>query len=465
MLITHVAAELAPIAKVGGLGDVIYGLSKELVREGHLVNIILPKYDTLPSALLNNLHVEIPELTTSLGKCKIWAAKVENLSLTLIDPIEKNYFSRGKIYGCSDDTERFLFLCASAVAYLASSKKKVDALHLHDWHTALIAALKKEKKELDSIKTVLTLHNIEYQGECDPKLLAKMGLKKEEPNLLKIGIIYADALTTVSPTYEKEIQTPIAGWELDQLLQKNRGKLKGILNGIDPEFWNPETDSYLFKQYAIDSPIETILKEKKANRNQLPLERSDKPLVACITRLVPQKGPELIKHALLRTLEKGGQFILLGGAGSKEIVQKFTELKQQFAKNKNLSIALTQDEPLAHRIFAAADLLIIPSLFEPCGLTQLIAMRYGTIPIARKTGGLADTVFDIDTSDQPLEKRNGFTFDFADNEGVNWALDRAFSYYKQDKNKWHTLIQNGLSHNFTWKKSVHEYLNLYQKTN
>lgn len=462
--IMHIATELAPIAKVGGLGDVVYGLSKELIRQGHFVEILLPKYDCLDYQLLKNLKVEIPELSFDAGSVTIWSANLDNLSIKLIEPLARDDFLRGKIYGEPDDIERFVYFSQACLKYILTKKTPPNILHIHDWHPALTIPLLQKEKSLKSIRTVLTLHNLEYQGQCNPQLLTDLKIPPAN-SFLELGITYADAVTTVSPTYEKEIQTSIGGWGLDKLLTKNVSKLTGILNGIDPEYWNPEKDPHLFQKYSLSS-LSHIQHGKKANqahlRQLLGLTPSHLPLVACVTRLVSQKGPQLIAHALLRTLEKGGQFVLLGSSGTPEITHEFRLLKERFADNPHLSLNFDRNESLAHLIYASADLLLIPSLFEPCGLTQLIAMRYGTIPLVRKTGGLADTVFDIDTATVPVTQRNGFTFDFPDTAGINWALDRALECFAHDKKKWHSLIENGSKLDFSWKQSVQDYLKVYR---
>ena len=197
-------------------------------------------------------------------------------------------------------------------------------------------------------------------------------------------------------------------------------------------------------------------------RDLFKLKHSDAPLVASVTRLVHQKSPELIKYSFHRTLEKGGQFILLGTTNVPSFQDEFEKFQQEFRNNANGIVLLDKDEALAHQIFAAADLFIIPSLFEPCGLTQLIALRYGTVPLARFTGGLADTVFDIDTSSRPLEERNGFTFDFPDKKGVDWALSRALDCFQHDPKKWQTLVLHGIEQDFSWKHSIRDYLSIYR---
>lgn len=493
MYIVHIASELAPIAKVGGLADVIHGLSKELCRQGHHVEIILPKYDCMHYEHLNNLKVEHREIWSFDGPYRynntIWSAEVDQLKVLLIESHHPQYyFSRGVVYGCSDDIDRFTYFSRTAMEYLFKSGKQPDAIHVHDWPTALVPVLYTDMYTELGYRTggtVLTIHNMEHQGKCQPQNISRAGLRGEsylspekmqdpfsfnDVNLLKGGIVYADKVTTVSPNYEKEIQTPEGGFGLQEVLLKYRKKLKGILNGIDEDYWNPEKDPHLIKKYPSHNmdgkqlPVAIAGKQenKRQLRTHLRLKDSDTPLVAAVTRLVPQKSPELIKYALQRTLEKGGQFVLLGTSPIHSITSEFEVLRDSLKNNQNVVILLDKHEALAHQIYAAADMFIIPSLFEPCGLTQLIALRYGTVPIARITGGLADTVFDADTSSRPPQERNGFTFDFPDTKGVEWALARALDCYKKDQKKWQMLMQNGMRQDFSWKHTAPEYLALYQ---
>lgn len=495
MYIVHIATELAPIAKVGGLGDVLYGLSKETAQNHHKVDIIIPKYDCINYLPLKNLSVAHRELWSFEGPYRynntVWSGELENLNVFLVETHHPNYyFSRGMIYGCPDDNDRFTYFSRAALEYLFKAGKHPDVIHIHDWPTALVGPLYKDMYiplGLRAGGVVLTIHNLEHQGKCALHNLNRAGLRGEnyltpeklqdpgsptEVNLLKGGIEYADFITIVSPTYEKEIKTAPGGCGLDETLVKNQNKLKGILNGIDETFWNPEIDPYLVKHYSthqVNTPerLMKVLEGKAENRKHIRshfrLSETDAPIVASVTRLVSQKGPHLIKQALFRTLEKGGQFILLGSAFSGPIEMEFRNLQKQFAKNRNVAICLDTDEALAHLIYAAADMFIIPSLFEPCGLTQLISLRYGTPPIVRSTGGLADTVFDIDTATIPIEKRNGYSFDFPDIKGVNWALDRAIECWFKDKKKWHQIIQQGINMDFSWRHSISEYLAIYSK--
>lgn len=493
MHIVQIATELAPIAKVGGLGDVIYGLSKELSRLGHTVEILLPKYDCIHYPLLKNLKVEQKELWSYDGPYRfnntVWSAQVDGLKVLMIEPHHPQYFfSRGMIYGCEDDIDRFSYFSRTAMEYLFKANKRPDAIHLHDWPTALAAVLYKDMYQPLGYMaggTVLTIHNMEHQGRCLPQNLSRTGLRGEsyldpdkmrdpyafgEVNLLKGGIEYADRVTTVSPTYENEIQTPEGGFGLESVLIKHRAKLKGILNGIDEDFWNPEKDPHLVQKYpthGIDKGrISSLIQGKQENKRQLRthlgLKDSDAPLVASVSRLVPQKSPDLIKFALSRSLEMEAQCIVLGTSPIPEIHKEFERLQQELATNENAKILLDKDEALAHQIYAAADIFIIPSRFEPCGLTQLIALRYGAVPVARMTGGLADTIFDIDTSSRPAQERNGFTFDALDTQGLDLALTRAIDCFRKEPGKWQQLLLNGVNRDFSWKHAAPEYVSLYQ---
>jgi len=495
MKIVHICSELAPVAKIGGLADVVFGLAKTFSEQGIDVEVLLPKYDCLDYSSLKNLRVEKRDLWSYEGFQRInntlWAAELGTIKVLLLETHHpKLYFSRGKIYGCEDDISRFIYFSRAALEALFKSEKWPDILHLHDWPTALGAVLCKDMYSalgMKHLRTLFTIHNILHQGQCSPFDLSQAGLlgesylypnKMQDPisphliNLLKGGMLYADAVTTVSPTYQQEIATVEGGYGLDKEVRAIAPKLTGILNGIDLATWDPETDVHLVKKFSIRSydtkeQIEKILEAKRENRKfiqmHLKLGASQAPLVTCISRLVPQKGPELIKECLLRTLELGGQFVLLGSQPPKDLEEIFIKLRQDLHHDPNVAIWLDQDETLAHLLYAASDILIVPSIFEPCGLTQMIALRYGTIPLVRETGGLADTIFDIDTSSASLDKRNGFTFKHPDVSGIRWALDRAIKYKTTQPERWIELMQHGFNADFSWKHSAQQYLELYQK--
>jgi ADP-glucose type glycogen/starch synthase len=281
---------------------------------------------------------------------------------------------------------------------------------------------------------------------------------------LKSGLIYSDAVIAVSPTYAKEMLTKEYGCGLEKVLQKKRKKLFGILNGIDTKKFTPLKDPFIKYHYSSKDNIEKIIEKKNENKKflqkKLKMNISSKPLFCSIGRLVPQKGPFLIKQSIFKTTKNGGQFILLGSSSVKKIKRNFFSLKKKLSKNRDISLNFAFDEELAHQIYAAADFIIVPSLFEPCGLTQMIALRYGTIPIVRKTGGLADTIFDV-TSKNPL--KNGFLFEKFSKKDLLSALDRAFFYFFKKPEKLKILIENGIKEDFSIEKSAKKYEEFYKK--
>ena len=463
MEIIHVSAELAPIAKVGGLGDVLHGLSRSLLDKGHGITIVLPKYDTLDLHGIKNLEVlETNQMIHFGGKeypNTLWRGMVDEIPVVLIeshDPHE--FFDRGKVYGCPDDVDRFNYFCLSAMEYIR--KRECDVVHLHDWHTAALAGLLKERNPAIRAKVLLTIHNLAYQGQCDATALERMGWKSEllrsgdHYNLLKGGIVFADKVTTVSPTYAHELLTTDISGALRATLQAHHHKFSGILNGIDYAFWNPKTDKFLPHHYSLHGLAQKEL-VKQAVKKRLSLADEKCPLVCAVTRLVHQKGPELIKAAILRTLEWGGQFVLLGSTSDERTHTQFYNLKRKLAGSAHVHLELSFSEELSHLVFAASDLFLIPSLFEPCGLTQQIAMRYGTVPVARSTGGLADTV---------LEGKNGFLFGPPTVEALNRSLDRALETWHHRPDIWHSLVEEGMSTDFSWEKPAEKYLALYRCT-
>ncbi|KAL3700083.1 hypothetical protein R1sor_018105 [Riccia sorocarpa] len=487
--VVHIAAEMAPVAKVGGLGDVVTGLGRALQKKGHLVEIILPKYDCMDYSRIKNLKVLDVELYSYFDgqthKNKIWLGIVEGLPVYFIEPHHPaKFFWRGQFYGENDDFKRFTYFCRAALEFLLQSGKRPDMIHTHDWQTAVVAPLYWDiyvPQGLDSARLAFTCHNFEYQGVDAPGALASCGLNvpqlhrpdrmqdnfaHDRVNLLKGGIVFSNVVTTVSPTYAQEVRSPEGGRGLHLTLAQHLKKFFGVLNGIDDEAWNPATDPLLEYQFSADD-----LSGKYANKAALrarlglaPADASeDKPLVGCITRLVPQKGVHLIRHSIYRTLECGGQFILLGSSPVPNIQREFEGIARDFEQHPHIRLILKYDEALSHSIYAASDMFVIPSIFEPCGLTQMIAMRYGSIPIVRKTGGLNDSVFDADDSSYPEAKKNGFTFTAPNEGGLNFALDRAMSYYKTDRDWWQRLVSRAMKMDYSWNHSADEYIELYRQ--
>jgi starch synthase len=448
----------------------------------------------MDSDQIRDMSIEVQDLLSyydgQMYSNTIWVGWVENLKVYFVEPHHpRHFFNRGCIYGCDDDVDRFLYFSRTAVEFMFKQEMKPDIIHVHDWRTAVVPILCKDVyKSLGFThpKTALTIHNIEYQGRCSTTDIGRIGLtdpsykteeKMQDPhdpkdvNLLKGAIVYSDALTTVSPNYSKEVQTVDGGKGLDKVIKKYSGKLRGILNGVDYSIWNPEIDRYLPSHYssrempANKKDRDTLDKKaylKKLLRERLNLDEPHRPVVGIVTRLVPQKGIELIKHALYRTLEKNGQFILLGSSPIPSINAEFHELKHHFADHPHVSLVLHHQEELAHVIYAGSDIFIVPSIFEPCGLTQLIALKYGAVPVVRRTGGLADTIFDVDFSGKPFEETNGYTFDDPDANGVNSALDRAIKCWFEEPDKWRRLMINGMNDDYSWNHPAEAYVRMYQ---
>ena len=478
MHIVHIATEFAPLCKVGGLGDVVTGLSRELTGLGERVEIILPKYNFVKL----NFQVEVSsfyvnEKNTSIDNT-MWKAESEDCSLHFLESHHPHqYFNREKIYGYDDDTPRFIYFSKAVVEYLKLKKEPIDVLHLHDWHVSTVALLVKQlyQNEISVKKIILSIHNIEHQGKCASHDLTAIEipyeltepLKGDNPhfpetvNLLKAGIIYSDAIVTVSPTYAKEILTPQYGFGLEKILQQNKTKLLGILNGLDAKLWNPETDPFLKQHYTASDSMKKVLNAKQKTKKSI-FNSTNQPWIGTISRLVPQKGPELIEEALRKTVEMGGVFIILGSSPIPEIQSHFESLKQSYKDNPNVQIILEYNEELSHTLFAALDFLVVPSHFEPCGLTQMIAMRFGTVPIVRATGGLKDTVYDCEDFSNPAQIRNGFSFQKATKQDMAHTIQRAIHLFKNDPIAFQSLIKHGMNTDFSWKRPAREYLRIYQ---
>jgi len=495
MHIVHIASELAPLAKVGGLADVLIGLSREQSWKGHDVDIIIPKYDCINSDDIRDLAVDYMDLLSFYNgewvHNTVWIGWVENLKVYFIEPHHpRHFFNRGCFYGCEDDIERYLYFSRTAMEFLYKKRLEPDIIHIHDWQTAAVAPLYYEMYRALGYtrpKIVFTIHNIEYQGKCSASDLDKIGLNGTallqpdklqdnlDPkliNLVKGAIVYSNFTTTVSPNYAKEVKTPEGGRSLDTTLIKYQNKFAGVLNGIDYSYWNPEVDRYLPAHFSArempnskkdHNTLDRKAYVKKIMREHLSLSEDHKPLIGCVARLVPQKGIELIKDTLNYALAHNGQFILLGTSPIPEISAEFHKLKTKYADHPDVHLILHHQEDLAHMVFAASDMFIVPSLFEPCGLTQMIALKYGSIPIVRKTGGLADTIFDVDYSGKPFEKTNGYTFDFPDKAGIESALSRAFECWFHEPDKWRKLMINGMNIDFSWNHPSDIYIEIYKK--
>ncbi len=476
MKILFVTSEATPFAKTGGLADVAGSLPRALRQLGHDVRVIMPCYRSVQrndfslakgrEAIEVNLGGEM--LRASLCQT-IW----EGVPYHFIEASE--YFDREFLYGTpdgdyQDNAQRFTFFCRAVLKYLLRADFRPDILHLHDWQTALIPALLDTERADDpffaSTATVLTIHNLGYQGIFPLNQIEKLGLPAEfaspehleyfnNISLLKGGIVHADVVNTVSRTYCQEIQQVKLGHGFDGLLRSRSRDLYGILNGIDEKDWDPALDPALHKPFS-SADLNGKRSCKRALQKELGLEeRHDLPIIAVVSRLDRQKGIDLIEGIWPDLMQRKLQFVLIG-SGNKEQMA-FWQARQQQAAG-NFSICLQFDEKLSRRIYAAADCLLVPSRYEPCGLTQMIALRYGALPIVRHTGGLADTVIDLQ---QNPNTGNGFGVNDATPDALLEAIDRVLELYPQ-RNRWLSVVKKGMNIDFSWEGSARRYEELYR---
>lgn len=480
MKVCFVSSECDPFIKTGGLADVSGSLPVALDELGCEPKVFLPFYDLIDTAKYNikpvekirNEEVKIGEKSVSfnLHACKLLNASVD---VFFVDCPE--YFNRKKVYtNDSDEDERFILFQKAVLISLKELNWSADIIHCNDWQTGLIPALIKKSYTLDEFfkntSTVFSIHNIAYQGLFDKSSYTKTNFPPEDfqpfspfelNNLfcfLKTGIGYAEIITTVSPTYAKEIRTPEYGAGLEGVLIERKNDLFGILNGINTNLWNPEKDKLISYNYNF-SALENKFKNKKALLKKTKLEFSENtPLLGIVSRFAWQKGFELFEPVLDVLLSKNLQIIALGEGES-----KYEEFFGNAAKKypEKFSAFIEYNNELAHQITASSDIFLMPSKYEPCGLNQMYSLKYGTVPVVRKTGGLADTVKGVDEFG---ETGNGFAFtDFDSYQFLN-AVDRALNYFK-DKEKWNKIIQSGMKEDFSWNKSAKRYLEIYKIAN
>ncbi|MDD3181089.1 MAG: glycogen synthase [Opitutaceae bacterium] len=483
MTVVMISPELSPAAKIGGLADVVFGLSRELEMRGNSVEIILPKYDCLKWQHIYGLAPVYQDLWVPWGggaiHCTVYGGFVYGRKGFFIEPHSPDrFFERGKIYGDNDDVLRFAFFSRAALEYLFKAGKHPDIIHCHDWQTAQVPVFLYEIYQslgMRHPRVCFTIHNFKHQGECGEQVLRATGLNRPAHffhpdrlgggrpgtlNLMKGGVVYSNFVNTVSPTYAGEAKDRGGAFGLEPALHTHHRKYGGILNGIDYEVWNPEKDGHIPAQYST-AMIERKYDNKRALRQRLLLADNARPIIAYVGRLDAQKGLDLVRHAIFYCVNHGAQFVLLGNAAEPQTNDHFRRIKQQINENPDSHLEIGFDEELSHLIYAGADMLIVPSRFEPCGLTQLIAMRYGTIPIVRAVGGLADTVFDKDYADKPLSGRNGFVFHHDDIRGIESALSRAIACYYMYPDHFRQLMLNAMRCDFSWNVPGQHYLNIY----
>ncbi len=480
-----IASECAPVAKVGGLGDVVFGLSRELEIRGNDVEIILPKYDCMRYDHIYGLQETYSDLWVpwfdDMVHCSVFFGFVHGRKCFFIDPhLPQQYFNRGIYYGHKDDDERFGFFCRAALEFMWKSGKNPDIIHCHDWQTALIPVLLYEIYQnmgMTHPRVCYTLHNLKHQGVTGGHILSETGLNRPEYylhydrlqdnfnlhalNLMKGGIVYSNFVTTVSPKHAWETRHTEQDFGLGHTLEIHHQKFGGILNGIDYDVWNPETDPHIPQKFDINH-LDKKYDNKKVLRNHCLLREEFKPIISYIGRLDHQKGVHLIKHAIFYALAHGCQFVLLGSSPDSELNDYFWNLKNHLNNNEDCHLEIGYNEELAHLIYAGSDMMIVPSLFEPCGLTQMIAMKYGTIPIVRDVGGLSDTVFDADHAHKPYEERNGYVFSDFNDQGLESAMYRAIGLYYSYPKFFRELMTNAMRCDYSWNLPGQHYLNVYE---
>jgi len=485
MYVVMVAAECAPAAKAGGLGDVVAGLSRELEQLGHDVEVIVPKYASLRYSEVRDLqpaHRDLPvPWYGGIVRCTVWSGSTGGRRCLFIDPDPAaGFFARDRLYGYGDDAERFAFFSKAALEFLTRAGKRPDVIHCHDWQTGLVPVLLYEQyaQALPDQRVCYTIHNFRHQGTSGEQVLRATGLGRPDHfldaarlgddyrwrglNPMKGGILYSNYVTTVSPNYADEALYDDGACGLGRTLKQQQDRFRGILNGVEYDAWAPDTDPYLPARYTV-ATIERKKQNTRALRDRFWLRDSGGPVVAYVGRLDEQKGMHLVHHALFYTLARGGQFILTGDAHYHDgITDHFRHLKGYLNDNPDCHLEIGYREDLAHLIYAGADLLVVPSMFEPCGLAPLIAMRYGTVPVVRATGGMTDTVFDHDHSTRPRAQRNGYVFHHTDNQAIESALSRALQLHANHPGEFTALAATCMTADHSWTRPAHEYLDIYQ---
>ena len=470
MNIIMVASEAVPFVKSGGLADVMGALPKYLKKKNRKVSLILPLYGTIKKEYYKNM-----ELVCELHVQMNWRSqradvyRFEHHGLTFLFVENDYYFSRDGLYGHFDDGERFVFFSRAVAEYLLAVDERIDIVHTHDWQTALVNVyidhLRSQGKLLD-IKTVFTIHNLKYQGrfgkvvfdellDLPPTYFTEDRLEYfGDVNFMKGAIIFADHITTVSPSYSYEIRTEYFGEGLDGVLRANEYKLSGVINGLDYSEYQPKTDVNLYCNYI--SSYQKKLVNKTALQEELGLEINKKiPMLSLISRFTEQKGLDLLVHIMDQLLYMPVQLVIHGN-GDSEYEHAFSVMAGRYPDKCRVIFGFKED--LARKIYAGSDIFLMPSKFEPCGLSQMIALNYGTVPVVRETGGLQDTV-------QPFNEfsteGNGFSFANFNAHELLDTIEYALELY-QDQKVWKQIVKNALCSSFTWDDSAEEYLSIYR---
>lgn len=473
MKILYAASEVAPFVKTGGLGDVAGSLPAALAAAGHEVAVVCPLYSAIGKdwreqmTFVKNAYVQ---LGWRNQYCGIFSLERAGVTYYFLD--NEYYFARAQVYGEYDDAERFAFFSKAVLEILPDLELRPDVINCNDWQTALIPVyynlMFASRPFYTGIKTVFTIHNIAFQGRYGREILEYvMGIDDAhyrsgfmvmdgDVNLMKAAIVASNAVTTVSPTYAEEIQTPYYGHGLDSILRSNSYKLHGIINGIDLDAFDPAHDPYLPAHYTAQD-LSGKAADKQALLELCGLEGdADTPVIGMVGRLTDQKGLDLVEAVLDDILRDNVRLVVLG-KGDWRYEQMFVEAKRRYPDKVSASILFSAD--LANKIYAGADLFLMPSKTEPCGLAQMIALRYGTIPIVRETGGLRDTVTAFVDY---LGTGNGFTFHSYNAHDMLHVIREACEVFRFNKEAWQKLMTGGMQSDFSWKTSAEKYVEVYQ---
>ncbi len=471
MKVLFCTSEARPFAASGGLADVASSLPKALRTRLVGCRVVMPLYDSVPKELREGMHfvtsISVP-VAWRRQYCGIYEAKHDGVTYYLLD--NQYYFKRGRLYGHYDDAERFAFFSRACIEMLPAIDFKPDVLHCNDWETGLVPVyyhlFYSNQEWYQGIKTLFTIHNIQYQGQYGKEILEDVfGIPADNANLLewdncvnvmKGAIETANWVSTVSPTYATEILDPWYSHKLDPILRERSWKLSGILNGIDEKLYDPETDENIYANFSVaDKSNKAVNKAKLQERLGLEV-KADLPLIGMVTRLVSHKGLDLIKSAIDNIMEfSNAQFAVLG-SGDWEYETFFKEMMAKYPGRFSVTIGFIPE--LSSKIYAGADMFLMPSKSEPCGLSQMISLRYGTIPVIRQTGGLKDTITDSGDGEG-----NGFTFYNYDSGDMLNTLHRAIYQYNTDKEGWAVLVDRAMKCDNSWGKSAREYIALYKQ--
>ena len=473
-----VASEVYPYAKTGGLADIAGALPKAVKQLGHDIRVIMPKHKCVAQCPLGIRPMGL-DVTVPIGKTQkkgfLYTGNL-NGDIPVYFVGNESYFSRDPIYGTRhgdypDNAERFIFFCRSVLEVCKSTGFQPDIIHCNDWQTGLLPAYLKtvyaRDKWFQNTRTVFSIHNLGYQGNFPSSELKTAGLPfsiftpegvefYNHFSFLKSALMFADLLTTVSPTYAKEIQTKAFGFKMDGVLRERSGDLFGILNGVDYQEWNPESDPSIEKNYRPKNMAGKLAcKRKLADLFSLKIE-DDTPLISMVTRLSSQKGIDLVIETLADLLGEGAAFVLLG-SGDSTYEDYFRKVNKRLPDRVGVHIGF--DEKLAHQILAGSDILLMPSQYEPCGLTQMYSLKYGTVPVVRSVGGLADSIKEFN---RKTLKGTGFKFKKFTPDHLHRAIQKAVSVYRK-KNPWQALTVNAMNADFGWDRAAKKYCQLYRR--